>query len=177
MSLFCKVTTAWMFCGTLMLTGVVDANDAAKFVGTWKIVRYQDDGKDRLSRLGAGPAKKDGKARVAYLVFTADECYIIRGDGRREMASGLANAGFRKFTLASGTEPQSIDLDGFAGRNNEKTKTYPGIYRIEGSRLVICYCEQGARRPTEFQSDGANNLLEAERISKEPLPIPNKQAP
>ena len=132
-----------------------------------------DDGKDRLSRLGAAPAKNGKAPRVAHLVCTKNECYVIRGDGRREMASGLANAGFKKFTLDPSTTPKSIDLQGFAGKSNEKTKTYAGIYRITKGELTICYCEQGSKRPVEFLSDGANNLFQAERVSAEPLPKPN----
>ena len=165
-----------IFVGLLLTIGSnCLADDREDLVGTWKITVYQDDGRDRLSRLGVGPTKKDKKPHVAKLVFTKDECYILRGDGRREMASGLANAGFKSCMLNPSTSPKSIDIDGFAGKNNEKWKTYMGIYKIDGDKLVICYCEQGKTRPTKFESDGANNLFEAQRISKDPQPIPVNQ--
>jgi uncharacterized protein (TIGR03067 family) len=148
------------------------ADDREALIGTWKITVYQDDGNDRLSRLGAGPAKKGKEPRVAKLVFTADECYLIRGDGRREMANGLTNAGWKSITLAPSTTPKSIEIIGFAGKGNEKSKTYPGIYEIDADRLRICYAETSPKRPTKFESNGHNNLFECERISKEPIPVP-----
>ena len=157
----------------LLLSSVSFASDRDALVGTWKISVFQDDGKDRLSRLGAGPVKKKGQPpKVAKLVFTADACYVIRGDGRREMASGLANAAWKSCQLDESTTPKSIEIVGFAGRQSGKTKTYPGIYAIEGRKLRICYAESGAKRPTKFESDGNANLFECERLSKEPLPAP-----
>ena len=123
-------------------------------------------------RLGAGPAKKDKPPNVAKLVISSDQCYLIRGDGRREMASGLTNAGWKSITLDETMAPKSIDIVGFTGKENEKSKTYPGIYEIEGDRLRICYAESGSKRPTKFESNGNDNLLECERLSSEPLPLP-----
>lgn len=155
----------------LIAADFVLADDREALIGTWRVTVFQDDGNDRLSRLGAGPAKKDKEPRVAKLVFTADECYLIRGDGRREMASGLVNAGFKSCTLDESTTPKSIDIVGFTGKENDKTKTYPGIYEIEGDRLRICYSETSPQRPTKFESNGHDNLFECERISKVPLPV------
>lgn len=148
--------------------------DPHSLVGTWKITVFQDDGRDRLSRIGVGPAKKGQEPRVAKLVFTEDECYLIRGDGRREMASGLTNAGWKSYKLDESTTPKSIDIVGFTGKENEKTKTYPGIYEIAGDRLRICYAETSPQRPAKFESNGNDNLFECERMSKEPLPVPEK---
>ena len=74
------------FCLVVMAMVVVSRSanaDAPSLIGVWKVVVFQDDGKDRLSRIGAGPAKRGGEPRVAKLVFTANDCYLIRGDGRR----------------------------------------------------------------------------------------------
>lgn len=161
-----------MILAFFLLSTSIQADDRAALIGTWKIVVFQDDGNDRLSRLGVGPAKNGKEPRVAKLVFTADACYLIRGDGRREMASGLTNAGFKSCTLDESTTPKSIDIVGLAGKENEKTKTYPGIYEIDGDRLRICYAETSPKRPTQFESNGHDNLFECERISKEPLPVP-----
>ena len=161
-----------MILALLFVSSHLYAGDREALIGTWKITVYQDDGNDRLSRLGAGPAKKDKPARVAKLVFTPAECYLIRGDGRREMASGLTNAGWKSITLDESTTPKSIDIVGFAGKENEKSKTYLGIYEINGDRLRICYAETSPKRPTKFESTGHDNLFECERISKEPFPVP-----
>ena len=147
-------------------------DDRAALVGTWQITVYQDDGKDRLARLGAGPAKKDQQPRIAKLVFTADACYILRGDGRREMVSGLTNAGWTSCTLDESTTPKSIDIVGFAGKDSDRMKTYPGIYELDGDKLRICYAETSPQRPTRFESDGHNNLFECVRIFDEAEPVP-----
>ena len=147
-----------------------DPEGRAALVGTWKIAVFQDDGRDRLERLGK--PKKGTEPGTAKLVLTPDACYILRTDGRREMASGLTNAGWKGCTVDTTTKPWSIDIEGLAGKNNEKTKTYLGIYKLDNNKLTICYCEQGKTRPTTFQSNGAMNLIEAERISEEPLGLP-----
>lgn len=153
------------------------ADDRQKLVGTWKITMFQDDGRDRLERLGAGPAKKkDRSPRVAYLVFSQEACYVIRGDGQRESKPGLANAAWKSCTLDESASPKTIDIVGFAGKEGQKSKTYLGIYKIEDDKLTICYCEQGNKRPTEFQSDGAMNLFAAERLSDKPLPLPKEKS-
>ena len=169
----CPIILAMLF-GARNIT----ADEPVELVGTWKITAFQDDGRDRLERLGAGPAKKQGEeTRVAKLVFTAGECYILRGDGRREFASGLTNAGWKSYTLDEDASPKSIDIVGFAGKDNEKLKTYQGIYTMENGQLTICYCEQGATRPTKLKSNGAMNLLVAQRISNVPLDAPPMKSP
>jgi uncharacterized protein (TIGR03067 family) len=160
----------------VLLASRTFADDRDNLIGTWRIAVFQDDGRDRLGRLGAGPAKKGQPPRVAKIVFTTDACYLIRGDGRREMASGLSNAGWKSCMLDESTKPKSIDIVAFAGKANEKTKTYVGIYEIEGDRLRICYAESGQKRSTKFESSGNDNLLECRRISKEPLPVPEQES-
>ena len=118
------------------------------------------------------PAKKDQPPRIAKLVFTDDDCYVLRGDGRREMASGLTNAGWKSCTLDESTKPKSIDIVGFAGKESDKTKTYPGIYELDGDKLRICYAETSPERPTKFESNGHNNLFECVRISADAEPAP-----
>lgn len=147
------------------------ADDREALIGTWKVILFQDDGRDRLERLGAGPAKKGREPREAKLVFTADQCYVLRGDGRRESTAGLANAAWKSCTLDESTTPKSIDIVGFSGKESDKSKTYVGIYELEGHRLRICYAEGGATRPTKFESNGNDNLFECERLSTEPLVV------
>lgn len=168
-----RLLPALFFCFTATTAVAGDRDD---LVGTWEVKVFHDDGRDRLSRIGVSPPKKGREARVAKLVFTDKECYLIRGDGRREMASGLTNAGFNSCKLDESKTPRTIDIDGFAGKQNEKTKTYPGIYEIDGDKLRICYAETSSTRPSKFESDGHNNLFECERISEKPLPLPEKRA-
>ena len=161
-------TTLVLIAGLSSRAQAAESDDRKTLVGTWKITVFQDDGRDRLDRLGAGLAKKDQPPRVAKLVFTADECWVIRGDGKRELKAGLANAAFKAVKLDPGANPKTIDITGFSGKEADATKTYQGIYSLEDKTLRICWCEQGNTRPTKLESDGANNLFVCEKISDEP---------
>ncbi len=147
---------------------LADAGDRDALVGTWKITVFQDDGRDRLERLGAGSAKKKGaEPRVAHLVFDATGCWVLRGDGKREVRAGLANAAWKSVTLDESTQPKSVDVTGFAGKDGTKEKVYVGVYSLDGNTLKIAWAESGSKRPTELVSDGANNLFVAEKVSDE----------
>ena len=55
---------------------------------------------------------------------------------------------------------------------NEKEKTYPGIYKLEGGKLHLCWNEMGKARPTEFRTTGDMNTFVCERLSDTPEPPP-----
>jgi len=142
--------------------------DRAQLNGTWKIVGFQDDGSDKIGRLGVGLAKKGQEPRIAKLVFSGDECFVVRADGKRDMLAGLTNCAWKTHTLDEKTSPKSIDIVGFAGKESEKTQTYFGIYELVGGKLRICWNEGGKARPTKLESNGEMNLFECERLSDQP---------
>jgi uncharacterized protein (TIGR03067 family) len=145
------------------------ADERDALVGTWKIVSFLDDGSEKLSRLGVAPAKGDRPERIARLVFTADECYVLRGDGRRDAAQGLTNCAWLEYALPNEAEPRHIDIAGLPGKNG-KPRSYLGIYQLRQKQLQLCWPELKGERPTEFKSDGDLNLFVCERISEVPEP-------
>lgn len=142
------------------INGAEPATGRASLVGAWRIEVFRDDGRDRLSRLAAGPGKKDAPPRVARLVITPDACQVVRGDGKREVQAGLGNIAWKNLSVDASGTPHQIDLVGFSGPNGDKEKTYLGIYSRTGDRLRIAWNEQGKTRPTELKSDGQTNLIE-----------------
>lgn len=143
--------------------------DRSQLVGTWKIIVFRDDGKDRLDRLGAGPGKRGGPERVAKLVITETECRVLRGDGRRETTAGLANAAWTAITLDASTEPAACEITAFPNKEGRPVR-YLGIVKREGAALTICWNESPGvkKRPTRFESDGEMNLMVCERLSEVP---------
>ena len=155
-----------------MMVTPLHAGDRDALIGTWEITVFLDDGNDRLARLGAGAAKKGKGPRIAKLVFTEDACFVLRGDGKRDVLSGLTNAAWKKVTLHPDKSPKEIEITGFAGKDGSKEKVYPGIYDISDGKLKICWAESGSDKPTEFISNGHFNLFECKRISEEPEDLP-----
>ncbi len=147
--------------------------DHQVLVGTWKIVRFQDDGRDRLGRLGVRKKPRKGQMpRFAKLVITKDACWVIQGDGKREVRQGLSNCAWKSYKIDPTKNPKHIDVVGFAGKDGKKTRNYAGIYQVKGKTLRICWPEMGRRRPTKMESNGQMNLFVCERVSKKPEQLP-----
>lgn len=147
----------------------------AAVIGTWKIVEFQDDAKDRMARLGVAPAKDGGAPRIAKLVIAAEDVFVIRGDGTRDVATGLTSCAWRGVKFDPSASPLHIDLtENVEGNPKVKSpKTFRGILAVEGGRLKLCWNEEGGeQRPTRFESDAANNLFVCERLSDKPEPSP-----
>lgn len=148
--------------------------DREALIGTWKIVAFHDDGGDKLSRLGVSPAPKGKPPRVAKLVVTADEIFVLRGDGTRDVLAGLTNCAWKSYTLNEKASPKTIDLLGVPGKEGGKPKTYFGIYELAGDKLKICWNETpkgndpAKVRPTKFKSDGDMNLFVCEKLLDTP---------
>src|SRR6187551_1046821 len=63
------------------------ASDRAALVGTWKIISFKDDAVERIDRLGGLPPgdPKADPAKFPRIVFTADECWVLHVDGKRDV--------------------------------------------------------------------------------------------
>lgn len=148
-------------------------SDREALVGTWKIVGYQDDGAERLSRLGAVAGKKGEPARMPKLVFTTDECYVLSGSGNRFVSAGHTGCDFKVFTLREDASPKQIDIESCAGKKGE-TLFYFGVYELDGDKLKISYNESPSspekpgKRPDRFVSNRDMNLIICEKVSDTP---------
>ena len=82
---------------------------------------------------------------------------IVAGDG---FTFGLNNHDPERVKLDPNQVPKAIDLTptgDFSGPL--KGKTYPGIYKIEGDKLILCLSiKPGSERPKKFDTVD-NNLL------------------
>jgi uncharacterized protein (TIGR03067 family) len=53
-------------------------------------------------------------------------------------------------SLQAGKSPQPIDLT--LTISDDKGKKFPGILKVDGDRVVLCFDEDGNQRPTTFAS-------------------------
>jgi uncharacterized protein (TIGR03067 family) len=145
-------------------------SDRAALVGTWKIISFKDDAIERIDRLGGLPpdSPKADPKKFARLVFTADECWVLHVDGKRDVLAGRTDCAFKSCTLDEKANPKAIDLVGVRTDKGEALHTYHGIYDLDGKKLRICWNEGGDARPTKFESDKDNNLFVCERVSDQP---------
>ena len=146
------------------------ASDRAALVGTWKIISFKDDAIERIDRLGGVPPGSDKAdlAKFPKIVFTADECWVLHVDGKRDVLAGRTDCAFKSCTLDEKASPKAIDLVGVRTDKGEALHTYHGIYELDGKKLRICWNEGGDARPTKFESDKDNNLFVCERVSDQP---------
>lgn len=160
-------------------TDAPPTGDRAALVGTWKILEFHDDGGDKIGRLtGRSLKPTDPPEAFPRLVFTANECYVMRPSKAgylREMIVGLTNVAWTSCTLDEKATPtRTIEITSIVETGSTKPPlVYAGIYELKGKQLRICWNESGVGpngriRPKEFKSDGAMNLLICKKLSDEP---------
>jgi uncharacterized protein (TIGR03067 family) len=106
--------------------------DLEKLQGTWQVVIQEREGMK-------APEELVEMLRIAY-----------KGDhytfflGARVVDEGT-------IVLDPSKEPRSIDNK--PGIGPHKGETIPGIYKLEGDKLSLCYAPAGKERPTEFKTE------------------------
>ncbi len=165
-----------VFAALIVATPTIAADpkrDREAMIGTWKIVQFHDDGSDKIGRLGVTQVPKGKPERIAKLVVTADEVFVIRADGKRDVLAGLTNTAWKSVTLDPSKDPKQIDIVGQPGKGDKPVK-YLGIYKLEDKKLTICWNETPKGndpekiRPKKFESDGDMNLFICEKLSDTP---------
>jgi uncharacterized protein (TIGR03067 family) len=122
--------------------------------GTWKLVRYERQGKVWGRKRIARDFKSGG--RELQLRIKGDKLFV--GEGEDQMSCRLrrgARPQDHTFWLDPTTTPKRCDISigsdwGFLSRG---TAYYEGIYRFQGDRLEICLAHHPEARPTRFSTD------------------------
>ncbi len=122
-----------------------DQSDLARLQGTWMPARLEYNGVDMTARSTNG---------LFRLVIKGERLYTVFGGGRPEdLISDF------KFKLYPGKQPKAIDISPVKG----PAQTLPGIYRLVGDHLTICYCKDGKlERPralVDYWQGGSHMLL------------------
>jgi len=107
----------------------------ALFQGEWNVVSVEKDG------------KADAKYKGAVRTHTGDT-YSMK------LTEGEPIAGTYK--LDPSKTPLQIDSTPASGQF--KGKVLPGIYKLDGDTLTICFDGTGKDRPTDFAASGTNVL-------------------
>jgi uncharacterized protein (TIGR03067 family) len=113
-----------------------DKDDAKKLAGTWTAISWvRGDGV-------IGPDAVDTE--------------LVIKDGTYEFPKGINRiSGKGEFkTVAGKNHIDFTPADGPA-----KGKTLPGIYKVEGDTLTLCFRPAGAERPTAFKSADRSTVL------------------
>lgn len=111
-------------------------------IGPWKILAATDDGQEVGPELFHSRMVKDGRVVINSRTIT----YVTPETGRKHTVGYMINPA---------RQPREIDLI------SPDERILPGIYKIEGEHLVVCYDDGAdAARPTEFESKpGSSRLL------------------
>jgi uncharacterized protein (TIGR03067 family) len=125
-----------------------DKDDLKKFEGDWKITSWRQYGRD-LEAEALDTAK-----------------WTVKGDKYTFEMGGNQEEG--KLKIDAAKKPMVCDLEITEG--NDKGKGQPGIYKIDGDTLTVCFAAPGAKdRPKDFTSteDDMQILVVMKRKKKE----------
>jgi uncharacterized protein (TIGR03067 family) len=117
-------------------------SDKDNIQGTWKVESVKMNGQD-----------KDGKGELlkkSTVEIAADKMLVKFNEGNKSTT----------YTLDPAAKPKTIDITP-QGEGDGKGETVPGIYKLEGDTLTICFpCGAKTDRPTEFVSkEGSDTML------------------
>ncbi len=123
------------------------SKDLEKLAGTWIAIAAED----------YGEKIPEDQIKGMQLVLSGSDFTSSHGD--TTVMSGT-------FTVDPAKKPKTIDLKSMSGRH--KGKTLPGLYKLEGEMLTICFVEPDGKRPTELAStiDNAAFLMTCKREKK-----------
>jgi RNA polymerase sigma factor (sigma-70 family) len=110
--------------------------------GTWAVASVEFQG---------GESPDADQVKKARWVIDGKEISVeLAGEARKS-----------SFTLDPDADPKAIDLVPLGGPENEKGKTFRGIYKIEGDELTLCLAGPAdAARPGRFATEpGTGNTM------------------
>lgn len=128
-----------LLCAGLPASAADTPQERQKLVGVWAGGVVEGDG------------SKEGSTRVVVseLVITADKITAKNDKG--------ASLGEGTYKLGEAGGLKTIDAIGTGGPT--QWKSYAGIYKLEGDKLLWCSGTPGKPRPTFFKSEPSNGFL------------------
>jgi uncharacterized protein (TIGR03067 family) len=115
-----------------------EKDDLSKFLGEWSITEWNYAGNAIPVNLLANAAFTFAKDKYTFQIGFAAEEGTIKLDPKAKMPT--------------------IDL--IIKTGNDAGKEQPGIYKLEGDTITICFALPGiAERPTEFTSTAGNRQI------------------
>lgn len=118
------------------------ADELAALAGTWVYERQIVEGKEI-------PAAEMGRSTIVIREDTMTR-EVHRADGQR--LSPIKSTIWVDPTAS----PKQMDDDAAMPFGKKRR---PGIYKLEGDRLTVCYDNTGAQRPTSFDSPANSSLV------------------
>jgi uncharacterized protein (TIGR03067 family) len=119
---------------TLMIAAQRDANDRTGLEGTWTAVSAEG--------FGADVPKEE--LQNLEVKFTGDRITAKYG---RKTAEG-------RYSVRAGKEFKELDVTLTQGPDDFVNKLFPGIFRLDGDRLMVVYRQPGEARPTQVDRTG-----------------------
>lgn len=137
--------------------GLALADDDAKkddkktddpIAGTWKCVSYEDQ-----------RGKREGEEAPDYVLSFKGGKYSQKNNGTEDETG--------TYKLDTSKKPATIDLDIKTG--NDEGKKQPGIFKMDGDKLKICFAMPGGdKRPEKFEiGEGQSGLMVIFKREKE----------
>jgi uncharacterized protein (TIGR03067 family) len=120
--------------------GAVQNKEQARFEGTW----------EGYVVMGRGEKPDDGPVKLR-LVVKGDKMTATDLRANKSLGEGT-------FKIDPSKKIKEIDSSGTV-MGAGKSRSYPGIYEIQGDTLKWCVDNQGKARPTDFVSAKAQYLL------------------
>ena len=115
------------------------ASPGQRLQGTWLV--------DSATVNGMDPKKSPG---IDYGPITPGSRWVFSGD-KVNLQTLLRQAEELRYRLDPRKDPRTIDL--IRGK-----ESMPGIYRLEGDTLTLCFSRPGKERPKTFQSERKSGL-------------------
>ncbi len=114
--------------------------DKERLQGTWKMVAGEVQGREAT----------EDELRRGHLVIKGDKLTTVRPDGTSTEAD---------YQLDPEKKPKTIDVIPQEGPENERGKTFRGIYLLDGDTLKLCMNGPEMERPTEFKTAEGTRLM------------------
>jgi RNA polymerase sigma factor (sigma-70 family) len=116
------------------------AEDRERLQGTWKMVKAEVNGREAT----------EDEIKKGSMIVKGDEMTMTRPDGFSTRVD---------YTIDPWQKLKELDFVPQDGPENEKGKTFRGIYRLEGDRLTVCLAGPDMERPTEFKTAEGTTVM------------------